>query len=113
MESILRESEIGRKEIHMEKSGGKTALPTGGSALFSPITFRSLALQNRIVVSPMCQYSAEHGQANEWHFIHLGTLAVSGAGMLVIEATAGEPEGRLTPRCPGPWDGATETPPAP
>jgi 2,4-dienoyl-CoA reductase-like NADH-dependent reductase (Old Yellow Enzyme family) len=56
----------------------------------------------------MCQYSAEHGQANEWHLIHLGTLAISGAGMLIIEATAVEPDGRITPGCLGLWDDTTE-----
>src|SRR6266478_312676 len=108
MESILQESAIRREEKLMERPGGKIAPTTGRSALFSPITFRSLALQNRIVVSPMCQYSAELGQANEWHLIHLGTLALSSAGMLIIEATAVEPEGRITPGCLGLWDDTTE-----
>jgi 2,4-dienoyl-CoA reductase-like NADH-dependent reductase (Old Yellow Enzyme family) len=78
------------------------------SNLFSPFTLRSVALPNRIVVSPMCQYSAEGGEANAWHMIHLGNLALSGAGMLCIEATAVEPEGRITPRDLGLWDDATE-----
>jgi 2,4-dienoyl-CoA reductase-like NADH-dependent reductase (Old Yellow Enzyme family) len=78
------------------------------SALFSPFTLRSVTLPNRVVVSPMCQYSAEGGEANAWHMIHLGSLALSGAGMLCIEATAVEPEGRITPGCLGLWDEATE-----
>jgi 2,4-dienoyl-CoA reductase-like NADH-dependent reductase (Old Yellow Enzyme family) len=78
------------------------------SNLFSPVTLRSVALPNRIVVSPMCQYSAEGGEANAWHMIHLGNLALSGAGMLCIEATAVEPDGRITPRDLGLWDDATE-----
>jgi 2,4-dienoyl-CoA reductase-like NADH-dependent reductase (Old Yellow Enzyme family) len=78
------------------------------SNLFSPVTLRSVALPNRIVVSPMCQYSAESGEANAWHMIHLGNLALSGAGMLCIEATAVEPDGRITPRDLGLWDDATE-----
>jgi 2,4-dienoyl-CoA reductase-like NADH-dependent reductase (Old Yellow Enzyme family) len=78
------------------------------SALFSPITLRGITLPNRIVVSPMCQYSAVHGEANDWHLVHLTTLALSGAGMLVIEATAVEPEGRITPGCLGLWNDATE-----
>src|ERR1700759_5769859 len=78
------------------------------SALFSPITLRDLKLPNRIVVSPMCQYSARDGVANEWHMIHLGTMALSGAGMLCIEATAVEPDGRITPGCLGLWDDVTE-----
>ncbi len=67
------------------------------SALFSPITLRGVTLPNRIVVSPVCQYSAEHGKPNTWHLIHIGGLAASGAGMLCIEGTAVEPEGRITP----------------
>jgi 2,4-dienoyl-CoA reductase-like NADH-dependent reductase (Old Yellow Enzyme family) len=78
------------------------------SQLFSPYTLRSLTLPNRIVVSPMCQYSADNGAATAWHMIHLGHLALSGAGMLMIEATAVEPEGRITPKDLGLWDDATE-----
>ncbi|WP_158814258.1 NADH:flavin oxidoreductase/NADH oxidase [Methylocapsa sp. S129] len=78
------------------------------SALFSPFTLRSLTLPNRIVVSPMCQYSAEEGRATAWHMIHLGGLALSGAAMLCIEATAVEPDGRITPSDLGLWDDSTE-----
>jgi 2,4-dienoyl-CoA reductase-like NADH-dependent reductase (Old Yellow Enzyme family) len=78
------------------------------SQLFSPYTLRSLTLPNRIVVSPMCQYSADNGAATAWHMIHLGHLALSGAGMLMIEATAVEPEGRITPKDLGLWDDATK-----
>ncbi|WP_088343751.1 MULTISPECIES: NADH:flavin oxidoreductase/NADH oxidase [Rhodomicrobium] len=78
------------------------------SALFSPLTLRDVTLRNRIVISPMCQYSAENGAATPWHMIHLGTLALSGAGMLIIEATAVEPDGRITPGDLGLWDDATE-----
>ncbi|WP_017772273.1 NADH:flavin oxidoreductase/NADH oxidase [Paraburkholderia kururiensis] len=78
------------------------------SALFTPITLRGVTLPNRIVVSPMCQYSAERGEATAWHMIHLGQLALSGAGMLCIEATAVEPDGRITPADLGLWDDATE-----
>jgi len=77
--------------------------------LFTPITLRGLTLSNRIVVAPMCQYSAKSGQATSWHVMHLGTLSQSGAGMLTIEATAVTPEGRITPGCLGLWDDATET----
>src|SRR5258708_8827809 len=77
------------------------------SALFSPLTLRSVTLPNRIVVSPMCQYSADRGEANEWHMIHLGHLALSGAGLLCIEATAVEPARRITPGDLGLWDAAT------
>lgn len=78
------------------------------SALFTPLTLRSVVVPNRIVISPMCQYSADEGRANDWHMIHLGSLALSGAGMLCIEATAVEADGRITPGCLGLWDQSTE-----
>ena len=78
------------------------------SALFSPITLRGLTLRNRIVVSPMCQYSAQNGAATAWHMIHLGSLAVSGAGMLTIEATSVEADGRITAGDLGLYDDVTE-----
>jgi 2,4-dienoyl-CoA reductase-like NADH-dependent reductase (Old Yellow Enzyme family) len=65
-------------------------------ALFKPIRVRNLDLANRIVIAPMCQYSAEDGCMNDWHLIHLGQLALSGAALLTIEATAVLPEGRIT-----------------
>jgi 2,4-dienoyl-CoA reductase-like NADH-dependent reductase (Old Yellow Enzyme family) len=65
-------------------------------ALFEPIRVRNLALSNRIVIAPMCQYSAEDGCMTDWHLIHLGQLALSGAALLTIEATAVLPEGRIT-----------------
>ena len=77
-------------------------------ALFTPIQLRDLSLKNRIIVSPMCQYSAEEGRATDWHMIHLGHLALSGAAMLCLEATSIEPEGRITPGDLGLWDYATE-----
>jgi 2,4-dienoyl-CoA reductase-like NADH-dependent reductase (Old Yellow Enzyme family) len=78
------------------------------SALFSPIKLRGLALPNRIMVAPMCQYSAENGEANDWHFTHINTLALSGAAMFCIEATHVEAIGRITPGCLGLWNAATE-----
>src|SRR5260370_37242121 len=78
------------------------------NALFSPIALRSVVLPNRVLVSPMCQYSSEDGEANAWHVMHLGSLAFSGAGMLCIEATAVEPVGRITPSDLGLWDEKTE-----
>jgi 2,4-dienoyl-CoA reductase-like NADH-dependent reductase (Old Yellow Enzyme family) len=78
------------------------------SQLFSPFQIRGLALRNRIIVSPMCQYSAVQGQASDWHRIHVGSLSLSGAGMFCFEATAVEPEGRITPGCLGLWDERTE-----
>lgn len=73
------------------------------SALFQPFALRGLTLPNRIVVSPMCQYSAIDGNAGNWHVLHLGQYAVSGAGLLVMEATAVSPEGRITADCLGLW----------
>jgi 2,4-dienoyl-CoA reductase-like NADH-dependent reductase (Old Yellow Enzyme family) len=78
------------------------------SALFSPIHLRDLALPNRIMIAPMCQYSAQNGEANDWHFVHIGSLALSGAAMFCIEATGVEAIGRITPGCLGLWNDATE-----
>src|SRR3954466_7955652 len=78
------------------------------SPLFSPITLRGLPLANRIMVAPMCQYSAVDGEANDWHFTHINSLALSGAAMFCIEATAVEAIGRITPGRPGRWNDATE-----
>jgi 2,4-dienoyl-CoA reductase-like NADH-dependent reductase (Old Yellow Enzyme family) len=78
------------------------------SALFSPIKLRGLALPNRIMVAPMCQYSAENGEANDWHFTHINMLALSGAALFCIEATHVEAIGRITPGCLGLWNDATE-----
>ena len=69
------------------------------SHLFSQLQLGELTLANRIVIAPMCQYSAVEGLATEWHMIHLGSLAISGAGLLCVEATAVCPEGRITPGC--------------
>jgi 2,4-dienoyl-CoA reductase-like NADH-dependent reductase (Old Yellow Enzyme family) len=69
--------------------------------LFTPIKIGPVELPNRIVISPMCQYSAVDGNVNDWHHAHLGSLSLSGAGLLYIEATAITPEGRITPGCVG------------
>lgn len=79
------------------------------SRLFENYQLGTLNLSNRIVIAPMCQYSAEDGEANEWHLIHLGNLALSGAGLLIIEATAIEPEGRITSHDLGLWSDKTES----
>jgi 2,4-dienoyl-CoA reductase-like NADH-dependent reductase (Old Yellow Enzyme family) len=78
------------------------------SALFSPIKLRNLTLPNRIMVSPMCQYSAEAGEPNTWHLVHIVTLALSGAGLFCIEGTAVEPGGRITLGDLGLWDDRTQ-----
>jgi 2,4-dienoyl-CoA reductase-like NADH-dependent reductase (Old Yellow Enzyme family) len=78
------------------------------SSLFSPIKLRGLALPNRIMVAPMCQYSAINGEANDWHFTHINSLALSGAAIFCIEATGVEAIGRITPGCLGLYNDATE-----
>ncbi|MBV9656027.1 MAG: NADH:flavin oxidoreductase/NADH oxidase [Acetobacteraceae bacterium] len=78
------------------------------SALFEPIRLGGLDIPNRIVISPMCQYSAEEGRPTTWHLIHLGHLALSGAGLMILEATAVTPEGRITAGDLGLWSDQTE-----
>lgn len=76
--------------------------------LFTPLTIGGLTMANRIIIAPMCQYSAENGAMTDWHVIHLGQLALSGAGALTIEATAVEPEGRISYGDVGLWDDTTQ-----
>lgn len=76
--------------------------------LFDPIKLGSLELANRIIVAPMCQYSAKDGCMNDWHFTHVNTMALSGAGLFIVEATGVSPEGRISPGCTGLYDDATE-----
>ena len=76
--------------------------------LFEPISLRSLTLPNRIVVAPMCQYEAVEGDATAWHHVHLGSLACGSPGLLLLEATAVEARGRITPGCLGLWNDANE-----
>ena len=73
------------------------------SKLFSPLTIKNITFKNRIVVSPMCQYSSIDGFANDWHLVHLGSRAVGGAGLVFTEATAVSPEGRISPEDLGIW----------
>src|SRR3954470_19546678 len=70
---------------------GRASVP-----LFEPLQLRDLQLKNRVVVSPMCQYSADQGVPNDWHFVHLGRFAIGGAGLVFAEATAVEPAGRIS-----------------
>ncbi|ADQ67767.1 NADH:flavin oxidoreductase [Halogeometricum borinquense DSM 11551] len=73
------------------------------TSLFSSLTLRGTELPNRVMLSPMCQYSAEDGMATDWHLVHLGSRAVGGAGVVMTEATAVTPEGRISPRDLGIW----------
>ena len=75
-------------------------------SLFSPFLLRGVTLRNRICVSPMCQYSAHDGLPTDWHLVHLGARAIGGAALVIAEATAVSPEGRITPDCTGLWSGA-------
>src|SRR6202163_1492619 len=77
-----------------------------GSSLFEPLTIREITLQNRIVVSPMCQYSSQDGFASDWHLVHLGSRAIGGASLVFTEATPVTPEGRISPEDLGLWKDA-------
>jgi 2,4-dienoyl-CoA reductase-like NADH-dependent reductase (Old Yellow Enzyme family) len=77
--------------------------PTASAALFEPFTTGGVTLRNRVVVSPMCQYSSEDGHATDWHLVHLGSRAVGGSGAVIVEATAVEPIGRISPGDMGFW----------
>ncbi len=74
------------------------------TALFTPFTLKSVTLRNRIAVPPMCQYSAVDGVTNDWHRAHYASIARGGAGLVIVEATAVTPEGRITPGCAGLWN---------
>ena len=74
------------------------------SALFQPYTLKNVTLRNRIAVPPMCQYMAVDGAANDWHLSHYAGMARGGAGLVIVEATAVAPEGRITPGCTGIWN---------
>lgn len=71
--------------------------------LFETFALKSITLRNRIGVSPMCMYSSDDGVANDWHLVHLGARAAGGAGLVIAEATAVSPEGRITPNDAGIW----------
>ncbi|HYQ38716.1 MAG TPA: NADH:flavin oxidoreductase/NADH oxidase, partial [Pseudomonas sp.] len=74
------------------------------SALFSPFQLKDVTLRNRIAVPPMCQYSAEDGLINDWHLHNYASIARGGAGLVIVEATAVSPEGRISPGCAGLWN---------
>lgn len=74
------------------------------SALFSPFQLKDVTLRNRIAIPPMCQYKAVDGMINEWHEVHYTSLGRGGAGLVIVEATAVSPEGRITPHCAGIWN---------
>ena len=74
------------------------------TALFQPFRLKDVTLRNRIAIPPMCQYMATDGVVNDWHAVHYPSLARGGAGLVIVEATAVSPEGRITPGCLGLWN---------
>src|SRR6266850_840041 len=78
------------------------------SALFAPITLRSLALKNRIVVSPMCQYNSDNGTANDWHLMHLGQFSLGAGALVMTESTHVSAEGRISLKCAGMYSDENE-----
>src|ERR1700752_3598483 len=84
------------RPIPTENAGNPDSREENMAHLFDPLPIRGITLKNRIVVSPMCQYSSEDGFANDWHLVHLGSRAVGGASLVFTEATAVTPEGRIT-----------------
>ncbi len=86
------------------QSGVTTSADPAPPPMFTPFRLRELTLDNRIVVSPMCMYSAEEGMPNDWHLVHLGSRAVGGAGLVMTEMTDISREGRITPGCAGLWN---------
>ncbi|WP_160122947.1 NADH:flavin oxidoreductase/NADH oxidase [Rhodovarius lipocyclicus] len=80
--------------------------PSNDPFLFRPLTLRGVTARNRIMLAPLCEYSATDGVANDWHLVHLGARAIGGAGIICTEATHVSPEGRITPHCLGLWNAA-------
>ncbi len=74
------------------------------TALFTPFKLKDITLRNRIAIPPMCQYMAQDGYVNDWHWAHYTSLARGGAGLVIVEATGVSPEGRITPNCAGLWE---------
>lgn len=99
----------GQGDLHPEKSYSLQAYFLTGSVmskLFSPLAIKGVRFRNRIMVSPMCQYSSKDGFATDWHLVHLGSRAVGGAALIITEATAVSPEGRISPDDLGIWKDA-------
>ncbi|MCA3555691.1 NADH:flavin oxidoreductase/NADH oxidase [Aestuariivirga sp.] len=80
------------------------------SKLFSPAAYRGMTLKNRAIVAPMCQYSARHGMADDWHLVHLGRFALGGFSLVIVEATGVTPDGRISYGCLGLWEDAQVAP---
>lgn len=96
---------------HLHSPGTPKQLSSETPTLFTPLRIRNVTLRNRIIVSPMCQYSSpasgpEIGVLTDWHIATLGHYAIKGAALVFIEATGVQPNGRISPNCPGLWDDA-------
>ncbi len=91
-------------KINASTGGQNRQKNSDSPGLFGPLTIRGVSLSNRIAMSPMCQYSSQEGLANDWHLVHLGSRAVGGVGLVMVEATAVTPEGRITPGDMGIWN---------
>ncbi len=105
---MTRSKRITWDELVKRDPEGMAALQSrwGGRPSLQPLTIGGVTFPNRIVVSPMCQYSADEGVPTDWHLVHLGSRALGGAGLVMAEATAVSPEGRITPGCTGIWSDA-------
>src|SRR6266404_481443 len=97
--STISTNNLGRRIKTMIERGGVQAM----THLLDPLAIRDITFANRVFVSPMCQYSSTDGYASDWHFVHLGSRAVGGAGLVLTEATAVVPEGRISPQDLGIW----------
>jgi 2,4-dienoyl-CoA reductase-like NADH-dependent reductase (Old Yellow Enzyme family) len=96
-------SEHARSSVHCCRAGTEHDREVPEVDLLSPLTIRGVTFRNRIVMSPMCQYSARDGFADDWHLVHLGSRAAGGAGLIIVEATAVTPDGRISPGDLGLW----------
>jgi hypothetical protein len=103
----------GRTGLINKSAASATWIIKQMSNLFTPFSLGRLKLANRIVIAPMCQYSASNGSATDWHMMHLGQMAMSGAGLLILEATGVSPEGRISPQDLGLYSDANENGPRP
>src|SRR5262249_57241729 len=94
---IAQVDRVVAREVKAQGFGGDTALPP----MFQPFRLRGMTLANRVVVSPMCQYSAVDGMPNDWHLVHLGSRAIGGGGLVFTEMTAVSAGARISPGCAG------------
>jgi anthraniloyl-CoA monooxygenase len=105
----LRDAQwLGGFETWFAKNAGVTVAGKAPPPMFTPYTLRGVTLKNRVMVSPMAQYSARDGLVGDYHLVHLGARAMGGAGLVMVEMTAPSPDGRITPGCPGLWNDAQQ-----